>query len=72
VLPPPRGSSAASWFRHNGLQISIFSEGFGESSALVKTGDNVDEPRNRRVDYILAVEPPTVKAKGHRPSWNQH
>jgi hypothetical protein len=33
------------------------------------TADNVDEQANRRVDYILAVEPPTMSKKGGTPAW---
>jgi outer membrane protein OmpA-like peptidoglycan-associated protein len=55
-----RARSIANWFRGRGLRISISYEGLGESALLVKTADNVDEARNRRVDYILAVEPPRL------------
>jgi hypothetical protein len=38
----------------------------------VKTGENVDEPRNRRVDYILAFDEPTIATTaGFRPSWQR-
>ena len=36
-----------------------------------KTADNGDEPRNRRVDYILSIEEPVVRATGFRPSWER-
>ena len=26
----------------------------------VQTADNVDEPRNRRADYVLSVDPPNI------------
>jgi len=64
-----RAQAIAQWFRQRGLRIPIGWEGFGESALLVKTADNVDEPRNRRVDYILSVEEPTFKASGAHPSW---
>jgi len=35
----------------------------------VATPDNTDEPRNRRVDYILSVEDPTLKATEFQPVW---
>ncbi len=66
-----RAQSIATWFRRRGARLPVFSEGFGESALLVKTADNVDEPRNRRVDYILAVEHPNIKAKGHTAAWKQ-
>jgi outer membrane protein OmpA-like peptidoglycan-associated protein len=66
-----RAQAIATWFRQRGVRLPVFSEGFGESALLVKTADNVDEPRNRRVDYILAVEHPNIKAKGHRAAWKR-
>ena len=46
------------YFKKQGLPIPILSHGFGETSLLVSTPDQTDEPRNRRVEYIIAVEPP--------------
>jgi hypothetical protein len=46
----------------NGLDVPIAFEGFGETSLLVPTKDEEDEPRNRRVDYILAIDPPSLKS----------
>jgi outer membrane protein OmpA-like peptidoglycan-associated protein len=66
-----RAQSIAGWFRQHGLRIPIGFEGFGESALLVKTADEVDEPRNRRVDYILAIEEPVFKGSGVRPSWHR-
>jgi len=57
-----RARSIASWFRGHGLKLAIAFEGLGESSPIVKTADETDEPRNRRVDYILALEPPKLPA----------
>lgn len=66
-----RAQAIATWFRRRGARLPVFFEGFGESALLVKTADNVDEPRNRRVDYILAVEQPNIKAQGHTAAWRQ-
>ena len=68
-LSRQRAQSIGKWFRQRGLKIQIAYEGFGESALLVKTADQVDEPRNRRVDYILAVDEPVFKSSGFRPSW---
>jgi outer membrane protein OmpA-like peptidoglycan-associated protein len=65
-----RAQSISSWFRQRGLHIPIAFEGFGESALLIKTADEVDEPRNRRVDYILAIDEPTM-ASGVHPSWHR-
>jgi outer membrane protein OmpA-like peptidoglycan-associated protein len=70
-LSRQRAQSIARWFRTRGLKIPIAFEGFGESALLVKTTDEVDEPRNRRVDYILSVDEPVFKTSGRRPSWSR-
>ncbi|NUQ78780.1 MAG: OmpA family protein [Polyangiaceae bacterium] len=64
-----RARAIAAWFRGQGLKISIAYEGLGEASLLVKTADEVDEPRNRRVDYILAIEPPRLPAGAGGFGW---
>jgi outer membrane protein OmpA-like peptidoglycan-associated protein len=60
TLSRKRARTIASWFRGRGAGLPIAYEGMGESALLVKTADQVDEPRNRRVDYILALEPPRL------------
>jgi outer membrane protein OmpA-like peptidoglycan-associated protein len=71
LLSRRRAQAIATWFRKGGLRIPIAYEGFGEFALLVKTADEVDEPRNRRVDYILAVEEPVFKTSGAHPSWRR-
>jgi len=70
-LSQARAQSISRWFRSRGLRIPVAYEGFGESALAVQTGDNVDEIRNRRVDYILSIEEPALKATGFRPSWKR-
>jgi len=70
-LSQARAQSIARWFKSHGLRIPVAYEGFGEASLAVKTADNVDEPRNRRVDYILSIEEPILRATGFRPSWKR-
>jgi outer membrane protein OmpA-like peptidoglycan-associated protein len=70
-LSTRRALAIARWFREHGLRIPIAYDGVGESMLEVKTGDEVDEPRNRRVDYMLGVEPPRFKHSGATPSWKQ-
>jgi outer membrane protein OmpA-like peptidoglycan-associated protein len=60
TLSRRRARTIAAWFRSHGLANAIAFAGLGERSLLVKTADEVDEPRNRRVDYILALEPPAL------------
>jgi outer membrane protein OmpA-like peptidoglycan-associated protein len=69
-LSRARAQAIAGWFRQRGLKIPIGWEGFGKSALLIKTADNVDEPRNRRVDYILSVDEPVFKSSGQKPSWH--
>ncbi len=69
ALSRKRAQAIAGWFRKNGLRIPIAFEGFGEHALRVATPDNTDEPRNRRVDYILSVEDPVLKATDFRPVW---
>ena len=69
-LSQDRARSIASWFRKRGVKLPIAFEGFGETSPEVKTADNVDEPKNRRVDYVLSDGPPTYSA-AFKPSWKR-
>ncbi len=62
TLSRARARAIAGWFRAHGLKMSIAHEGVGKSGQLVKTGDQVDEPRNRRVEYILSVVAPPLPA----------
>jgi outer membrane protein OmpA-like peptidoglycan-associated protein len=68
-LSRKRARSIAAWFRKSGLKLPIAFEGLGESAPLVKTADEVDEPRNRRVDYILALEQPKLPAAASAAAW---
>src|SRR5438552_6274395 len=70
-LSQARAQSIARWFKSRGLRIPVAYEGFGEAALAVKTADNVDEPRNRRADYILSIEEPVLRATGFRPSWKR-
>jgi outer membrane protein OmpA-like peptidoglycan-associated protein len=71
TLSQRRAQSIAAWFRKRGLRLPVLYEGFGEFAPLVGTPDQTDEPRNRRVDYILAVEDPALKATRHRAAWKR-
>jgi outer membrane protein OmpA-like peptidoglycan-associated protein len=64
ALSRRRARAIARWFREHGLpgSVGVAFEGAGESMLLVKTEDDVAEQRNRRVDYILALEPPALPA----------
>ncbi len=64
-----RARAIAGWFRRHGLRLPILYEGFGEQALLVATPDATDEVRNRRVDYILSIEDPVLKATAFRARW---
>ncbi len=68
TLSRDRARAIAAWFMKRGLCTPIAYEGFGETALKKLTADEVDEQENRRVDYILAVEPPLV-TKGRTPAW---
>jgi outer membrane protein OmpA-like peptidoglycan-associated protein len=68
-LSQRRAQSIASWFRKRGLKIPLFFDGSGEQGLAVATPDETDEPRNRRVDYILGVEEPA--RPGFRAVWKR-
>ncbi|HND28574.1 MAG TPA: OmpA family protein [Myxococcota bacterium] len=53
-----RALAIARWFKAHGFPGEVYYQGFGESQPLVSTGDSVDEPRNRRVDYVVASQAP--------------
>jgi outer membrane protein OmpA-like peptidoglycan-associated protein len=64
-----RAQAIAAWFRKQGLALPIACEGFGEQALRIATPDATDEPRNRRVDYILSVEDPVLRVTDFRPQW---
>lgn len=60
-LSRKRARAIAAWFVKNKVPVRVFYEGFGEAALKVRTKDEVDEPKNRRVDYILGVEAPSLR-----------
>lgn len=59
ALSEARALAIGRWFRKRGVKVPISYAGLGESTPLVPTADETDEPRNRRAEYIVAVEPPS-------------
>ena len=70
-LSQARAQAIARWFRGHGVGIAVAYEGFGESAPAVQTPDNTAEARNRRVDYILSIDEPTLHSSTFRPSWKR-
>lgn len=60
ALSMNRAQALGRWLRKRGLSIPIFYEGFGEGALLVGTADETDEVKNRRAEYIIAIEAPTM------------
>lgn len=58
ALSLARARAIGQWFRRAGLDLPLYCRGLGEEAPKVTTADEVDEPRNRRADYILAIEAP--------------
>jgi outer membrane protein OmpA-like peptidoglycan-associated protein len=65
VLSRNRARAIAAYLQRKGLDVPVLYAGLGESMLKVQTADNVDEIRNRRADYVVAVEPPI------RASWQR-
>jgi len=66
-----RARSIAAYLRKRGLKLPIFYEGFGEQAPSLPTPDETDEAANRRAEYILAVEPPTLSQPPFPPQWRK-
>ncbi len=64
-----RAKAIGAYFRKKGVRIPIYFEGFGEEALLVSTPDETDEAKNRRAEYILAIDDPTTKNVPFAPKW---
>ena len=58
-LSTARARAIGEAFRRLGVRLPIRYAGFGEGGQLVKTGDSVDEPKNRRATYVVANASPS-------------
>lgn len=66
-----RARAIGQWFRKNGVRIPVLYEGFGEEALLVATADEQGEPRNRRAEYIIAIDDPATKNVPFQPRWQR-
>lgn len=66
-----RARAIASWLRGHGYSLDIFYYGFGERFLAVPTGDGVDEPRNRRVLYLVGANPPPPSTGVPQVGWKR-
>lgn len=69
TLSLDRAKSIANWFKRAGFKGDIFYQGLGERDQAVATADSVDEPKNRRVTYVLAAQSPEIPADAAGASW---
>ncbi len=69
ALSAARARSIARYLRQRRLKLPIFFTGVGEALPAVPTPDETDEARNRRAEYILALDPPTLP--GVEPAWQR-
>ncbi len=60
TLSKNRARAIGAYFHERGFRLPIFFVGFGERQPRVKTADSVDEARNRRADYTLALDAPPL------------
>ena len=70
-LSGKRALSIARYFRSKGFRHPIYYQGYGERGLKVPTPDETDEPRNRRAEYVLAAEPPTMNVPGSAAHWKR-
>lgn len=63
-----RARVIAEWFRRHGLRIPVLYDGFGEEALKVQTADETDELANRRVEYIVAIEAPSI-SPNRKAAW---
>jgi outer membrane protein OmpA-like peptidoglycan-associated protein len=56
-----RARAIGRWFKKRGVKIPVLYAGFGETVLAVDTPDETDEVRNRRAEYIVAVDAPPMR-----------
>ena len=66
-----RARSIGAWFRKKGVRIPVRYEGFGEEALLVSTNDETAEAKNRRAEYIIAIDDPATKSVPFQPNWQR-
>lgn len=66
TLSNKRARAIGAWFKKRGVKIPIQYAGFGEDVLAVETADETDEVRNRRAEYIVAVDAPPLQGSAAR------
>lgn len=70
-LSESRAQSLAQFLRDGGWTYPVHYQGFGEDVPAVPTGDNVDEPANRRALFILGTSQRPVTDQIPRANWRR-
>ncbi|MBL8951130.1 MAG: OmpA family protein [Myxococcaceae bacterium] len=71
TLSLSRARSIGQYFKKKGLMIPVYAEGFGEEALKVQTPDDTDEQANRRADYFISIDQPTVSNASFAPKWQK-
>ncbi len=66
-----RARAIGAYLRKRGLRIPIFVEGYGEEALLVGTADETAEAQNRRADYVMSINPPSLGKVPFEPKWQR-
>ncbi len=66
-----RARAIGAWLRKKGLRLPVLYEGFGEEALLVQTADETAEPKNRRAEYIIAIDSPAPGNMPFPPKWQK-
>lgn len=71
ALSRRRAISIAQYMRKKGVRVPVYIQGFGERALAVETGDNVDEPANRRAVFIVRADAPPKDGNFPRDRWEE-
>jgi len=66
-----RARAIARWLNKKGFTYAIYYHGFGEQLQAVKTGDEVEESRNRRALYLVSSNPPPAGSGIPSAGWTK-
>lgn len=64
VLSQQRALAIATWFKQHGVVVVVYARGFGEDRLKVETPDHTDQEQNRRAEYEVGVDSPTLSLAG--------
>ncbi len=71
ALSQLRARAICQHFKKRGLDVPLYYAGFGEELLAVETPDETPAEANRRAEYIVAIEPPTLGPTGRAAPWKK-